>query len=200
MPGNSRGHRFDPRLVAEIDRHSSGALQRLAVELDRKNWKTGHLLGFNVGRTGNVFDRSLYLFRSALEDVQIVTEDLDRDVGARAGQHVVDTVRNRLADDDVDPGYAAHLGAQGIEEGLPAPKATEEDLSVLDSAALRARGYVRLPQSLEEALDRFRANAVVTGWFPQGFADVYVLHKKGERAFLGERSQAEICALYEQVY
>jgi glutamine synthetase len=93
-----------------------------------------------------------------------------------------------------------HAGAQGIEEGLAAPEATEEDLSLLDPAALRARGYVRLPQSLEEALDRFRANAVVTGWFPEGFADVYVMHKKGERAYLGERNQAEICALYEQVY
>jgi glutamine synthetase len=93
-----------------------------------------------------------------------------------------------------------HAGAQGIEEALPAPQATEEDLSLLDAAALRARGYVRLPQTLEESLDRFRANAVVTGWFPEGFADLYVMHKKGERAFLGERSQAEICALYEQVY
>ena len=93
-----------------------------------------------------------------------------------------------------------HAGAQGIEEGLPAPQATEEDLSVLDAAALRARGYVRLPQTLEEAIERFRANTVVTDWFPDGFADVYVMHKAGERAYLGERSQAEICALYEQVY
>ena len=93
-----------------------------------------------------------------------------------------------------------HAGAQGIEEGLSTPQATEEDLSLLDTAALRARGYVRLPQTLEEALDRFRANATVTGWFPDGFADVYVMHKKGERAYLGERSQAEICALYEKVY
>jgi glutamine synthetase len=93
-----------------------------------------------------------------------------------------------------------HAGAQGIEEGLPAPPATEEDLSQLDAAALSARGFARLPQTLEAALDRFRANAVVTGWFPDGFADVYVLHKRGERAFLGDRSQAEICALYEQAY
>jgi glutamine synthetase len=53
---------------------------------------------------------------------------------------------------------------------------------------------------LAEALDRFRANAIVTGWFPKGFADVYLLHKKGEQAYLGKRNQAEICALYEQVY
>ena len=40
----------------------------------------------------------------------------------------------------------------------------------------------------------------VAGWFPDGFADVYVKHKSGEIAFVGERSQAEICAAYEEVY
>lgn len=93
-----------------------------------------------------------------------------------------------------------HAGAQGIEEGVSAPQATEEDLSLVDTATLRARGYVRLPQTLEEALDRFRTNAIVTSWFPDGFADVYRTHKLCERAHLGQRSQAEICALYEQVY
>ncbi|MGK9170712.1 glutamine synthetase family protein [Inquilinus limosus] len=93
-----------------------------------------------------------------------------------------------------------HAGAQGIEEELEAPQATQEDLSLLDAGALRARGYVRLPQTLDEALNRFRSNAVVTSWFPVGFADVYVMHKKGEQAYLGERNHEEICALYEQVY
>lgn len=93
-----------------------------------------------------------------------------------------------------------HAGAQGIEEGLNVPEASEEDLSLLDRKALAARGYVRLPGSLPEALARFRSNPVVSGWFPPGFADVYVKHKNGELAFLGERSQTEICAAYEEVY
>ena len=93
-----------------------------------------------------------------------------------------------------------HAGVQGIEEGLPTPDATIDDLSLLDPQALAARGYVRLPQSLPEALERFAANATVTGWFPQGFADVYVKHKMGEMAFLKGKDIAEICALYEQVY
>jgi glutamine synthetase len=93
-----------------------------------------------------------------------------------------------------------HAGVQGIEEGLPVPEATMEDLSLLDTAALASRGYIRLPQSLPDALERFAANRTVTGWFPSGFADVYVKHKQGEQAFLAGKTEQEICALYEQVY
>jgi glutamine synthetase len=93
-----------------------------------------------------------------------------------------------------------HAGVQGIEEELEVPEATQEDLSLLDAAALQARGYVRLPQTLENALARFQANPVVTGWFPKGFAETYVKHKEGEIAFLKGRNQAEICAAYEEVY
>jgi glutamine synthetase len=93
-----------------------------------------------------------------------------------------------------------HAGVQGIEEELEVPEATQEDLSLLDAASLHARGYVRLPQTLENALARFQANPVVTGWFPKGFAETYVKHKEGEIAFLKGRNQAEICAAYEEVY
>ena len=91
-----------------------------------------------------------------------------------------------------------HAGIQGIEEGLAAPDATTEDLSLLDGDALAARGYVRLPQSLPEALERFQRNSTVTGWFPEGFTDVYVKHKQGENAFLEGRTQQVVCTLYEQ--
>ncbi len=46
-----------------------------------------------------------------------------------------------------------HAGCQGIEEGLPAPTPTEEDLSLLSAADLSKRGFVRLPETLEEALE-----------------------------------------------
>jgi glutamine synthetase len=93
-----------------------------------------------------------------------------------------------------------HAGVQGIEEGLQTPEATTEDLSLLDSDTLAARGYIRLPQSLPEAIERFAANSTATGWFPRGFADVYVKHKKREIAFLEGKAEKEVCALYEQVY
>ena len=93
-----------------------------------------------------------------------------------------------------------HAGVQGIEEGLDIPEATQDDLSLLEQAELAARGYVRLPTTLEKALERFGGNETVAGWFPQGFADTYVKHKQGEIAFLAGKTEAEICVAYEQVY
>jgi glutamine synthetase len=110
----------------------------------------------------------------------------------------------RAADGAANPHLAlaaiVHAGVQGIEEGLAVPEATQEDLSLLGTDALAARGYVRLPQTLEAALQRFRGNETVCGWFPEGFADVYVKHKEGEIAYLAGKTQAEICAAYEDAY
>ena len=110
----------------------------------------------------------------------------------------------RAADAAANPHLAlaaiVHAGVQGIEEGLQVPEATQEDLSLLGIEALAARGYVRLPQTLEAALQRFQSNPTVCGWFPEGFADVYVKHKEGEIAYLAGKTQAEICAAYEAVY
>ncbi|RWG00852.1 glutamine synthetase family protein [Mesorhizobium sp.] len=93
-----------------------------------------------------------------------------------------------------------HAGVQGIEEELPAPDATAEDLALLGAQELASRGYVRLPTTLADALERFRTNPTVTGWFPAGFAEVYVKHKNGEMAFLEGKAKDQICSLYEQVY
>ncbi len=93
-----------------------------------------------------------------------------------------------------------HAGAQGIQEGLDRPATTQEDLSLLSAEALSARGYMRLPETLEDALARFENNETVRGWFPDGFGDVYLAHKRGELAFLDGLSVEERCRLYGKVY
>lgn len=93
-----------------------------------------------------------------------------------------------------------HAGVQGIEEGLETPQATEEDLSLLASEALAARGMSRLPTTLPEALARLGRNEVVRSWFTPRFIDVYTKHKQGEMKYLDGRTEAEICAAYETVY
>jgi glutamine synthetase len=93
-----------------------------------------------------------------------------------------------------------HAGAQGIEDGLPAPEATTEDLSVLAPETLAARGLARLPPDLADALDRFEADGLVRGWFPEGFAAVYLAHKRGELAAVADMSPAERYAAYATVY
>lgn len=93
-----------------------------------------------------------------------------------------------------------HAGAQGIEEDLTAPEPTAEDLSLLSSAALEARGLERLPESLDAALGRFEAGEVVAGWFPPQFAGVYLAHKRGEAKVLAGQSLSAQCRVYEGVY
>lgn len=93
-----------------------------------------------------------------------------------------------------------HAGAQGIEENLECPSATQEDLSLLSAEALAEKGYTRLPQTLEQALNKFANDSTVTNWFPEGFSDVYCKHKQGEIAYLEGKNELEICAAYEEVY
>ncbi len=110
----------------------------------------------------------------------------------------------RAADATASPHLAlaaiVHAGVQGIEEGLAAPKATQFDLSALSPQDLAAEGYVRLPQSLPEALDRFAANATVLDWFPEGFPAIYCQHKRGELAYVRGKSLAAVCADYEAAF
>lgn len=110
----------------------------------------------------------------------------------------------RAADAAASPYLAlaaiVHAGAQGIKEALPPPPVTEEDLSLLADAQLAKRGLVRLPQSLDQALQRFEANQTVCGWFPGDFAAVYIAHKRGEMAVLDGMTEQDRCAAYEATY
>ena len=95
---------------------------------------------------------------------------------------------------------AVHAGCQGIEEGLVAPAPTEEDLSLLSPEDLATRGFIRLPETLETALERFAGNDTVTGWLPDGFAEVYRAHKASEIAHVAEMDITAQCAAYAQTY
>lgn len=113
-------------------------------------------------------------------------------------------IEYRAADAAASPYLAlaavVHAGAQGIEDGLKAPAPTEEDLSLLSPEALRARGFVRLPETLEAALDAFAAEPVTRGWFPETFAAVYRAHKMAEIAHLADMDTLTRCAAYENTY
>ncbi|WP_420583866.1 glutamine synthetase [Ruegeria sp.] len=93
-----------------------------------------------------------------------------------------------------------HAGCQGIEDGLSAPEPTEEDLSLLSPADLNSRGLVRLPETLEAALDRFMQNETAKNWFPEPFAEIYRAHKTSEIVHVAEMDTTERCAAYESTY
>lgn len=93
-----------------------------------------------------------------------------------------------------------HAGCQGIQDGLRAPAPTEEDLSLLPPAELAARGFLRLPETLHDALDAFESDKTVTGWFPPGFASLYRAHKDGEMAYVKDMDTPARCAAYAETY
>ena len=93
-----------------------------------------------------------------------------------------------------------HAGCQGIEEGLTAPAPTEEDLSLLSPEDLSTRGFIRLPETLQAALDVFASNSIVRGWFPDAFPDVYDAHKASEIAQVADMDVLSQCAAYQETY
>ena len=113
-------------------------------------------------------------------------------------------IEYRAADAAASPHLAlaaiVHAGCQGIEEELGAPEITEEDLSLLAPEALEARGFVRLPTTLLEALDRLEASDTVRSWFSGDLVGVYCAHKRGEAAHIAGLDVAGQCAAYEEVY
>ena len=42
--------------------------------------------------------------------------------------------------------------------------------------------------------------AEVRSWFPPGFVDIYLAHKRDEIAYLADMSEEQACAAYEEVY
>lgn len=94
----------------------------------------------------------------------------------------------------------AHAMAQGVEEALPLPEVTSEDLSVLDPATLARRQISRLPETLDAALDRFRVSETMRAWFGAEFVEVYDAHKTAEIAFAAEQETVDLYRLYRETY
>jgi glutamine synthetase len=90
----------------------------------------------------------------------------------------------RLPDASANPYLALagliDAGLDGVDRALdPGPPCTD-DLFALDLAQIRARGIPLLPQSLVEALDALRADAVVRGALGQSLADEFERLKRLE--------------------
>ena len=113
-------------------------------------------------------------------------------------------IEYRAADASACPHLAlaaiVHAGVQGIEDGLTAPKPSEEDLSLLSADELGNRGFVRLPETLEDALERMRNNPILPKWFPDNFLPVYLSHKTSEISHLANMDDRDRCKLYETTY
>ncbi|MCY6381801.1 glutamine synthetase family protein [Hoeflea prorocentri] len=93
-----------------------------------------------------------------------------------------------------------HAMAQGVEDDLPTPLPTKEDLSELDSAGLAELGVERLPQSLGAALGRFSSSDSAVKWFGEAFVKVYAAHKSSEMAHVDGMPAEDVFTLYRESY
>ena len=66
--------------------------------------------------------------------------------------------------------------------------------------ALKELGFIRLPESLEEALARVDRTKLLHSWFSNSFLEVYIAHKKSEIDHVKDLGEAATCALYERTY
>jgi glutamine synthetase len=124
-----------------------------------------------------------------------------REPEARARQF---NVEYRAADAAASPYLALAAlvvaGTIGVREGLRAPAATEEDLSLLGEAVLAERGLARLPADLGAAIDAFLGDDVFRAGFPPRMPEIYAAHKRGELAHVSGMSEEECFAQYATTY
>ena len=93
-----------------------------------------------------------------------------------------------------------YAGLDGVRKAMKPHEPTEDDLSLLTTEELERRGFLRLPETLEQALTRLENANAVKSWFGDLFVDVYLKHKRSELEFLLGKTEEEICAADERVY
>ena len=109
-------------ILGQLFRRKPVLRQRLAPVLDGQERNFGLLFGLDIDRPLDLFHHALDLLRQPAQLGQIVAEYLDGNIGPATRQHVIDTVRDRLADDDLDAGQLGEILAQGAKELLLAAR------------------------------------------------------------------------------
>ncbi|MCB9947999.1 MAG: glutamine synthetase [Rhodospirillaceae bacterium] len=97
-------------------------------------------------------------------------------------------------------GMLVRAGLQGLVDALPAPEPTRSDPGTLSPEEAARLGIVRLPQSLDEALQALEADSAASGWMPDDLRTAYLMHKRGEILLLKDFSPDEIVDRYRQAY
>ena len=91
-------------------------------------------------------------------------------------------------------------GADGLSRGLPCPPSVEIDPSSLSEGELENRGIVRLPQSLEEALDCLEGDSLLMEAFDSDLMRCYLTMKRNEVSKFSELEEAEVIARHVDAY
>ncbi|MEV6121626.1 glutamine synthetase family protein [Streptomyces sp. NPDC052077] len=95
---------------------------------------------------------------------------------------------------------AIAAGLDGIASSAPLPGEITGDPARLDPAAAAALGVRRLPESLAESVEAFRADPVVRGALGPVLADAVVAVRRGEIAAAEGLDDERLAAAYRWVY
>lgn len=113
-------------------------------------------------------------------------------------------VEYRAADATANPylqlAVLARAGLQGVRDNEPTPTPTTGDLSLLTDDQLAKVGVVRLPSSLESALEILAKEPLSRSWLSSEFVDLFLAHKAGELAFLEDKDGSDIRRMYIEAY
>ena len=137
----------------------------------------------------------------------------DREAGVRIcpvfQQSGVDVTRQyhfeyRAADAAASPylvlGAIVAAGLHGLDERLPMQTVAEGAPQDMSEEERQRSGIVRLPQSLDEALDRFEEDIDLTATIGEDLKLAYLAHKRFEAGLMRALSPEEQCARYRLAY
>ncbi|MDW5316120.1 glutamine synthetase family protein [Rhizobium sp. PL01] len=91
-------------------------------------------------------------------------------------------------------------GLEGLKANLPTPPLVTGDPSEMTAEERQSLGLVRLPETLEAALEALQADTVVTGWFAPVFIQSFAGVKRAEIARFAGMEPAAICDTYRKLY
>jgi len=110
----------------------------------------------------------------------------------------------RAADAAASPylalGAILAAGLDGLDRRLPQPKVCRRPPQDMIEEERAALDLVRLPQSLDEALDRFEAEGALGPLFGAELSNAYLAHKRFEAQMMRDLSPEEQCERYRLTY
>jgi len=91
-------------------------------------------------------------------------------------------------------------GIAGLDDRLPTPQATHDDLANWDDAALAANNIARLPTTMASALDFLQESAWAKAAFGETLIDTFLRHKRCEIETMEGLTDDQICEKYGAAY
>jgi glutamine synthetase len=113
-------------------------------------------------------------------------------------------VEFRATDATANPYLALYAivraGLVGLDDTLVPLPAPADHPAELDEAALAACGIVRLPETLEAAIDTMTADAEVSSWLAPDILETFLGVRRAELARVADLDPAAACELYRWLY